>query len=87
MSKDINQLMVPAKQKKTNKRLAQRQGKGPAAVSKWCTNTARLSFETLSEIARCLQVDVRTFLYSSSLFDMASEPVAKYNRKEGHHER
>ena len=66
MGKDINRLkIVLAEQKKTNKWLAQQLGKDPATVSKWCTNTAQPSLETLSEIAQCLKVDVRTLLHSN----------------------
>lgn len=83
MGKDINRLkIVLAEQKKTNKWLAQQLGKDPATVSKWCTNTAQPSLETLSEIAQCLKVDVRTLLHSNFLFDMASEPYVSYGRKD-----
>lgn len=84
MGKDINRLkIVLAEQKKTNKWLAQQLGKDPATVSKWCTNTAQPSLETLSEIAQCLNVDVRTLLHSNFLFDMVSEPSIMYVRKDG----
>lgn len=82
MAKDINRLkIVLAEQKKTNKWLAEQLGKDPATVSKWCTNTAQPSLETLSQIAECLQVDVRTLLHPNYLFDVASEPQVGYGEK------
>ena len=37
---------------------AEQLGKGPATVSKWCTNSAQPNLENLVEIAKCLSVDV-----------------------------
>lgn len=66
MKEDINRLkVVLAEQKRTNKWLAEQLGKDPATVSKWCTNTAQPGLETLLDIARCLNVDVKDFLWSS----------------------
>ena len=66
MGKDLNRLKVLlAEKKRTNKWLAQKLGKDPATVSKWCTNTAQPSLETLSDIAMSLEVDVKDLLQSS----------------------
>ncbi len=66
MGKDLNRLkVVLAEKKRTNKWLAQKLGKDPATVSKWCTNTAQPSLETLSDIAMSLEVDVKELLQSS----------------------
>ena len=66
MAQDINRLkVVLAEKKRTNKWLAQKLGKDPATVSKWCTNTAQPSLETLSDIAMSLEVDVKDLLQSS----------------------
>ena len=66
MVKDINRLkVVLAEQKRTNKWLAEQLGKDPASVSKWCTNASQPSLETLVEIARSLNVDVKDLLWSS----------------------
>lgn len=66
MVKDINRLkVVLAEQKRTNKWLAEQLGKDPASVSKWCTNASRPSLETLVEIARSLNVDVKDLLWST----------------------
>ena len=66
MGKDLNRLkVVLAEKKRTNKWLAQKLGKDPATVSKWGTNTAQPSLETLSDIAMSLEVDVKDLLQSS----------------------
>ena len=63
MSKDINRLKVVISEKKlTNKWLAEQLGKDPATVSKWCTNTLQPNLETLVEIAKCLEVDIKDLL-------------------------
>lgn len=75
-NKDINRLkVVLAEKKRTNKWLADALGKDPATVSKWCTNTAQPGLETLLEIARVLEVDVKDLLNSS-------KTEAKYIRVE-----
>ena len=66
MALDINRLkVVLAEQKRTNKWLAEQLGKDPASVSKWCTNASQPSLETLVEIARSLNVDVKDLLWST----------------------
>ena len=66
MVKYINRLkVVLAEQKRTNKWLAEELGKDPASVSKWCTNASQPSLETLVEIARSLNVDVKDLLWST----------------------
>ena len=64
--KDINRIkVVLVEKKRTNKWLAGQIGKDPATVSKWCTNTSQPGLETLLEIARVLEVDVKELLNSS----------------------
>ena len=64
--KDINRIkVVLVEKKRTNKWLAEQLGKDPATVSKWCTNTAQPSLETLLEIAKVLEVDVKDLLHST----------------------
>ena len=84
MGKYINRLkVVLAEQRKTNLWLADQLGKDPSTISKWCTNTAQPSLETLTDIAQCLNVDIRTLLNPSEDFPMACEPQAPYfKRKE-----
>ena len=68
-TQDINRLkVVLAEKKRTNKWLAEQLGKDPATVSKWCTNTTQPSLETLLEIAKVLEVDVKELLNSSKSF-------------------
>ena len=65
-TKDINRIkVVLVEKKRTNKWLAEQLGKDPATVSKWCTNTAQPSLETLLEIAKALEVDVKDLLHST----------------------
>ena len=66
MTKNINRLkVVLAEKNRTNKWLAEQLGKDPASVSKWCTNASQPSLETLVEIARSLNVDVKDLLWST----------------------
>lgn len=63
---DINRIkVVLVEQKRTNKWLAEQLGKDPATVSKWCTNSSQPGLETLLEIAKCLNLDVKDLLRSS----------------------
>ena len=65
MDKDINRLkVVLAEKKRTNKWLAHQLGKDPGTISKWCTNTMQPNLETLVEIAKCLDIDVKDLLWS-----------------------
>ena len=64
--KNINRIKVVLQEKhRTNKCLAQQLGKDPATVSKWCTNTSQPGLETLLEIARVLEVDIKELLNST----------------------
>ena len=57
---DLNRLkVVLVEKKRTSKWLAEQLHKDPATVSKWCTNSAQPSLETLVEIAKVLNVDAR----------------------------
>ena len=63
MEKDINRIkVVLVEKKRTGKWLAEQLGKDPATVSKWCTNAAQPSLETLLQIAKCLEVKVQSLL-------------------------
>ncbi len=64
--KQINRLkVVLVEQQRTGKWLAEVLGKNEATVSRWCTNETQPSLETLLEIAKVLNVDVRELLISS----------------------
>ena len=56
-NKDLNRLKVELEeQHKTLKWLAEQMDKDSAAISKWCTNKAQPSLETIKRIAEILQV-------------------------------
>lgn len=83
MAKYINRLkVVLAEQHKTNLGLAKKLGKDPATVSKWCTNTAQPSLETLTAIAESLNVDIRSLLNSTSDAIVAETSIS-YGSYEG----
>ncbi len=75
--KDINRIkVVLAEKKRTGKWLAGQLGKDSATVSKWCTNNAQPGLETLKEIARVLEVDIKDLL-NSTKDDIVYIPIVK----------
>lgn len=50
----------------TGKWLAEKLGKDPVTVSKWCTNTSQPDLHTLYEISLILKVDTRVLISSST---------------------
>ena len=75
MENDLNRLkVILAEKKKTNKWLAEQLGRDPATVSKWCTNSAQPGLETLRDIAKLLEIDIRDLINPT----MASEPEVMY---------
>ena len=67
MSEDINRLkVVLVEKKRTSKWLADKLGKDPATISKWCTNKTQPGIETLYEIAKHLDVDAKNLLIPTS---------------------
>jgi len=63
MEKELNKIkVVLVSKKKTNKWLSEQLDKDPATVSKWCTNSAQPSLETLMKIAELLDVRVEELL-------------------------
>ncbi|RYZ45339.1 MAG: XRE family transcriptional regulator [Chitinophagaceae bacterium] len=46
----------------TNKELAQKLAVAPETVSRWCTNDNQPPIETLYEIAKILDIDIRELL-------------------------
>lgn len=76
-NKRLNRIkVVLAERNQTNKWLAEQIGRDPATVSKWVTNAAQPTIETLAEISHVLQVDVRDLLYST-LEEVVYVPVPK----------
>lgn len=62
-NKDLNRLkVVLADKKRTNKWLAEKLGKDPATISKWCINNAQPNLENLIDIAKCLEVDINELI-------------------------
>ena len=63
MKSDINRLkVVLVEQKRTGKWLADKLGKDPATISKWCSNKVQPSLETLTTIADLLGIDIKELL-------------------------
>lgn len=62
-NKALNRIkVVLAEKQKSNKWLAEQLGKGPATISKWCTNSAQPSLDNLIDIAKCLEVGVNELI-------------------------
>ncbi|MBS1748940.1 MAG: helix-turn-helix transcriptional regulator [Bacteroidetes bacterium] len=62
-SKRLNRIrVVLAEQNRKHKWLADKLGKNPATISLWCNNTRQPSLETLVEVAKVLNVDIRQLL-------------------------
>lgn len=70
---NINRLKaVLVERGKTAKWLAERLGKDPATVSKWCTNRNQPTVETFVNVAKLLEVDVRELFVSTTLNKQSS---------------
>jgi len=64
--KQINRLKaVLADANKTNKWLAENLGKSETTISRWCTNEVQPSLETMAQIARLLNIDIKELLNST----------------------
>ena len=51
---------------RTNLWLAEKVGRDPVTVSKWCTNTSQPDLQTLYKIAEVLEIDIRELLVSAA---------------------
>ena len=51
---------------RTNLWLAERVGRDPVTVSKWCTNKTQPDLQTLSKIADLLKIDIRELLVANN---------------------
>jgi len=57
-NKDLNRIKVMlAEKKKTSKWLAEKLGKNPATISRWCTNASQPDLDMLIRIADLLEID------------------------------
>lgn len=62
----INRLKVVLVEKgKTGKWLAESLSRNEATVSRWCTNDVQPPLETLIQIAKLLDVDVKDLIHST----------------------
>lgn len=64
--KSMNRLkVVLAEKQRTNRWLAEQIGKTETTVSRWCSNKSQPSIHQLNEIARMLDVEVRSLICPS----------------------
>ncbi len=76
MERKINRIKVMLAEKgKTNKWLATQLGKDPATVSKWCTNAAQPTLETMMLIAKMLEVGIEDLVRFEALPDVEIKEV------------
>ena len=72
MERKINRIKVMLAEKgRTNKWLSEQVGKDPATVSKWCTNMAQPTLETMMQIAQLLEVEMNDLVR----FDDLPKPI------------
>ncbi len=65
-NKTINRLkVVLAESNRSNKWLAEQLNRNETTVSRWCTNKTQPPVDTLSQIAKLLDVDIRDLLSST----------------------
>lgn len=57
--------VVLVEQNKSSKWLAGKLGMNESTISRWCTNNTQPPVDTLSEIAKILEVDIRDLLSST----------------------
>ena len=57
--------VVLVEQNKSSKWLAEKLGMNESTISRWCTNNMQPPVDTLSEIAKLLNVDIRDLLSST----------------------
>ena len=73
MDGKINRIKVMLVDKgKTNRWLATQLGKDPATVSKWCTNSAQPTLETMMQIAKLLNVEMNDLVRFEALPEIPS---------------
>lgn len=80
MDGKINRIKVMLVDKgKTNRWLVMQLGKDPATVSKWCTNSAQPSLETMMQIAKLLNVDMSDLVRFEALPEIPSPDETEEN--------
>lgn len=74
MERKINRIKVVLVEKgRTNKWLAERVGKDPATVSKWCTNAAQPTIEMLMQISKILDTSLDSLVRFEELPKIGKE--------------
>ena len=72
MERKSNRIKVMLAEKgKTNKWLSEQVGKDPATVSKWCTNMAQPTLETMMQIAKVLECSIDDLVRFEALPEIA----------------
>ena len=61
--------VVLVEQNRTAKWLAEQIGQNACSVSRWCTNNSQPDLETLFQIAKLLNVDVRELIYVENNYE------------------
>ncbi|MBP6184148.1 MAG: helix-turn-helix transcriptional regulator [Saprospiraceae bacterium] len=65
-NKAINRIkVVLVEQNKSSKWLAEKLGMNESTISRWCTNSTQPPVDTLTDIAKLLNVDIRELLSST----------------------
>ena len=80
MDGKINRIKVMLVDKgKTNRWLATNLGKDPATVSKWCTNSAQPTLETMMQIAKLLNVEMNDLVRFEALPEIPTQEETNEN--------
>lgn len=80
MDGKINRIKVMLVDKgKTNRWLATQLGKDPATVSKWCTNSAQPTLETMMQIAKLLNVEMNDLVRFEALPEIPTQKETNEN--------
>ena len=80
MDGKINRIKVMLVDKgKTNRWLATQLGKDPATVSKWCTNSAQPTLETMMQIAKMLNVEMNDLVRFEALPEIPTQEETNEN--------
>lgn len=65
-NKQLNRIkVVLVEKRRTGVWLAEQLGVSPVTISKWCSNTAQPTLQTLDKIAELLEIDMRELLTSN----------------------
>ena len=64
---------------KTNRWIATQLGKDPATVSKWCTNSAQPTLETMMQIAKLLNVEMNDLVRFEALPEIPTQEETNEN--------